>query len=52
MMSRRVTQAMRSRTLMAATRWDEAANGVKFDDIELLDLDKLKPACCTGAGSH
>ena len=43
-MSRRVGQALRSRNFeMAATRWDEAANGVKFDDIELLDLDKLKP---------
>ena len=43
-MSRRVGQALRSRNFeMAATRWDEAANGVRFDDIELLDLDKLKP---------
>ena len=43
-LSRRIGQALRSRNFeMAATRWDEAAGGVQFDDIEILDIDKLKP---------
>ena len=43
-LSRRIGQALRSRNFeMASTRWGEAANGVQFDDIEILDIDKLKP---------
>lgn len=42
-MASKIGQALKARQFdMAATRWNEVANGVQFGDIKLLDLDKLE----------
>lgn len=43
-MARKVGQALRARSFdMAAERWDEAAEGVSFGELQTLDVDKLNP---------